>query len=756
MRKTPSIIFIILFLVIIALWYTVCLEKQKDEEPFTTGLKNASGEVTEEFQFHDSVTFAAEDLSPRTGYSVRIVREDGHIVRDLRLVSDSLGRIPETIIWYNVGIRLCDPRIAAPTEVMTHLSEDEIIDPSYAMGYRLEIATLKDKRLVREMEFEVVDRFDYPVLFAADSRGCPKSGFLIGEENIWVVGKNFPKGSMIRLWAVPASGDREEGETLVDKTQQHGYELPPLFVLKGEETGFKKLLWPRNFTSLGSYDIVAEVVTYDFGTYRPEAEAEVQNVVSYLSHSGFVVQRRAGALEDLEVDIAGTRQSPYTFRDTFLTDEDVWVGVDPCIQPSKVGDTANVYIVADKNAAQWTQHVNDASDLLDDDDVTGTVTTITVGGICGNCWKQLAWPKMLTVGDYDVVLDFDQDKRYTPGTDLIDGLDKVGFTVSEIRVDTITFTPGSGKITIYDNLKKVNVTGPEYEAVNIVNKPVAWIMGSSHSVSVTFKAASTLGSALVWAENGLGGLAGSGSPVSVTLSGGSGSGTFAVNSVPTSIGKHSFYWDWKYKKTSSGSALGMGITGEHLLYTVHSTPQAPMQEPWSEVLEYATDWASGETSAAGVSGKIVNGIYNSGVEYSGAQHHTHPGKKTFHLNQLFTELRTTGLQVKMDCRDCANFFHCLTNALGFNYQYMVIKDNTSSGFFYKSMWPMGHTSCNAAYWNYHQVGWCGSMVADGSTKLDCPPPLVTAKCDLTAAAYFGYLSNETLAGVEYDICSPQK
>lgn len=754
MKKTLSIIFIILLVVIIVIWYTVCREKEKKHLPTT--LKTASGEVTGEFQFHDSVMFEAVDLSPRTGYSVRVVREDGHIERDLLLVSDSLGRIPETIIWYNVGIRPCDDDYLTTTDVMTHLSDDEIFDSNYAMKYKLEIATLKDKRLVREMAFSVMEGLKRPVLYAANARGCSKSGFLIGEEDIWAVGKNFPKGSMIRLWAVPASGDWKEGETLEDKTQQYGYELPPLFVLEGEETGFKKLLWSKNYTSLGSYDIVAEVVTYDFGTYRPTAEAKVCNVVSYLSYSGFVVQRRAGAEEDLEFDIAGMKQSPYTFHDTFLTNEDVWVGVDPCIQPSKVGDTANVYIVADKNAAQWTQHVNNASDLLDDDDVTGTATTITVGGICGNCWKQLAWPQPLTVGDYDVVLDFDQDKRYTPGTDLIDGLDKVGFNVSEIRVDTITFTPGSGKINIYDNINNVNVTGPEYEAVNIVIKPAAWVMGTSHSVSVTFKAVSSLSSALVWAENGLGGLASSGSPVSVTLPGGSGSGTFVVNSVPASIGKHEFYWDWKYKTSSAGSTNEMGMTGEHLLYAVHSTPQAPMAEPWSEVLEYATDWAGGETTAASVAEKIVNGIYNSGMVYDGWVHHTSPGYKTFYLNQVFSELRTTGMTVYMDCRDCANFFHCLTNALGFNYQYMVIDKSGGGSFAYKSMLPMGHSVCNASSWNFHQVGWCGSSVADGSTRLNCTATLVTAKCDLTSAAYFSYLSNDPLVAVEYDVCSPQK
>ncbi len=92
MKKTLSIIFIILLVVIIVIWYTVCREKEKKHLP--TALKTASGEVTGEFQFHDSVMFEAVDLSPRTGYSVRVLREDGHIERDLRLVSDSLGRIP--------------------------------------------------------------------------------------------------------------------------------------------------------------------------------------------------------------------------------------------------------------------------------------------------------------------------------------------------------------------------------------------------------------------------------------------------------------------------------------------------------------------------------------------------------------------------------------------------------------------------------------------------------------------------------------
>lgn len=166
---------------------------------------------------------------------------------------------------------------------------------------------------------------------------------------------------------------------------------------------------------------------------------------------------------------------------------------------------------------------------------------------------------------------------------------------------------------------------------------------------------------------------------------GSGQGILNVNSVPTSIGKHLFKWDWKYKNInrSSTTTKPMGATGEHTVYTVHSTPKTPMTTPWLEVLEYATNWASGETTEADVINKIVNGIYNSGMVYNGGGHHT-TGMGNFNLTAVFDELRTPGFTVYMDCRDCANFFHVLTNALGFNHQYLRIP----GGFTYKPILSM--------------------------------------------------------------------
>ena len=183
-----------------------------------------------------------------------------------------------------------------------------------------------------------------------------------------------------------------------------------------------------------------------------------------------------------------------------------------------------------------------------------------------------------------------------------------------------------------------------------------------------------------------------------------------------------------------------------------------MATPWAEVLDYATTWASGETSQAGVVSKIVSGIYNSGMKYDGGGHHT-TSYGNFDLTSVFNELRTPGFTVWMDCRDCANLFHVLNNALGFSHEYLRIP----GPFTYKPMLPMGVTftgssSCASGGWNYHQVGWCGSHVADGSARLNCTgsaASLVTAACNYTASAYITLLTNTSgITAGSTGLCSP--
>ena len=741
MRRWLILVLALLIVILLLLWYFVCQGPIEKRPP--TLLKTASGLETTEFQLHESILFDAVDLEPKTGYQVQIVREDGVIATESRLSTDQYGRIPETVIWYDIGILPC-PDVPIHTTTRLYFSEYDFSDFEFA-GKDYSLKIVKDGNLVREMTFQVAKMMIRPKLYAADFRGCPKSGFLIGEEDVWVVGRNFPKGSIIRLWAVPANTDWKDADELKDKTKQHDQGLPPIFELRGDDTGFRKLLWPKGLTSIGSYDVVAEVVTYPFGSYHASSSAQVQNVVSSLSYSGFVIQRRPGVGEPLEMDLAGVRQSKLAYRDAFLTSERVFVGVDPYVHPTYIGETADIYIVADKTDAQWTVDPSLS-------DITGTIESVTIQpGACANAYSTLAWAPDLATGKYDVVLDFNQDGVYTPGEDLIDGLDLVGFTVAEMRVNSISFNySGSGAVTIYDNINGSNVSPPEYSCgVCDAVKPAAWVMGGSYSVQVNFKAVPAVNSARIWAENGLGGLHSSASPVTVNFAGGQGQETFTVSSVPTSIGKHLFDWNWQYKDVDGtpSAALDMGRTGEHIVFTVYSTPTAPMTTPWVEALEYATNWASGETNEAGVVPEIVNGIYTSGMQYNGSQHHT-TGMGSFNLTGVFNELRTPGYTVIMDCRDCANFFHVLTNALGFGHQYLRIP----GWFAYEPILPMGLAACDPGGWSYHQVGWCGSHVADGSAKMTCT---ILAVCDLTATDYIDLLTQtQGINPGATDVCSP--
>lgn len=619
-----------------------------------------SGATTSEFQLHDSLLVELRDLTPRAGYELAITDEAGRAVVTNRLSTDARGRIPQTVLWYAIGSQPCWRPGFPVTEAFSYA---RVTDVGLA-GRTYTLRVTRAGEPPRSATFRVLRQPLRPSLYTTDARGCPKTGFLIGEEDVWVVGRNFPGGGLLRLWTIGDRSDWPDNTPLADRTGQYGYDWPSLIELAPTETHFRRRLWPRGLTSIGSYDMVAETVSYPFGAYREAPRAEAQDVVAQRTFSAFVVQRRPGAAEPLQVDVAGAVSSPFTFRSTFLTNEDVYVGVDPALQPSVVGQTADVYIVADKTDAQWT-----VDQTLSD--VTGTVETITVNGICGNCWKTLAWTAPLTAGGYDVVLDFNRDGVYTPGTDLIDSLDPVGFTVSDVRVDQISFNyGGSGAITLYDHLAGANVAAPEYISAGHLIKPGAWVMGGSHSVRVRFKAVPSLSSAQIFALGGLGGLASSGSPVTVTFSAGFGQADFPVNSPPSAVARTVFTWDWKQKV--GAATAEMGRTGEHRLFAVLATPQAPQATPWVGALEVAATVAQGETTAAGATRKIWSQFYNSaGGSYDtvgGVPRYTGGTTQNFNLTLWLSNYAAANVGV-VNCYDMGKSVVVFANALGASAEY---------------------------------------------------------------------------------------
>jgi hypothetical protein len=635
--------------------------KPKPPERPPIAFSDPSGASTNEFQLHDSLLVELRDLTPRAGYELTIADEAGHVVIGNRLSTDARGRIPQTVLWYAIGARPC---WRAATDVsIAPLSFAGVTDATLAdRSYTLSVTRAGEP--VRKATFRVARAALRPSLYTTDARGCPKTGFLIGEEDVWVVGRNFPAGGLLRLWTTGDRADWTDNTPLEDRTGQYGYDWPSLVELGPAETQFRRKLWPRGLTSIGSYDMVAETVSYPFGAYRDAPKAKAQDVVAQRTFSAFVVQRRPGAAEPIETDVAGAVSSPFTFRSTFLSNEDVYVGVDPALQPSVIGQTADVYIVADKTDAQWT-----VDQTLTD--VTGTVETITVNGICGNCWKTLAWTAPLAVGRYDVVLDFNRDGVYTPGTDLIDSLDPAGFTVADVRVDQVAFNfPGSGAVTLRDHLAAADVAPPEFVSAGHLVKPAAWTMGGTHSVRVRFKAIPGLASAQLFAEGGLGGLGTAAAPVTVSFSGGFGEADFPVNAPPGAVGRTVFAWDWK--RRVGATTVDLGRTGEHLLFTLLAPPQAPQAVPWVATLEMATVAAQGETTAAGATRKVWDRLYNgAGGSYDtvgGAPRYTGGTTANFNLTLFLQNLGAGNIGV-VNCYDMGKAVVVFANALGATAEY---------------------------------------------------------------------------------------
>lgn len=187
-------------------------------------------------------------------------------------------------------------------------------------------------------------------------------------------------------------------------------------------------------------------------------------------------------------------------------------------------------------------------------------------------------------------------------------------------------------------------------------------------------------------------------------------------SVPGSVGFNQFTLKWEASALPVASSY-CEITCNpvyiiHPMYVVLSAPQPPMEEPWFDVLNMATSWANGQTNMPGVVASITEGLYNSGIVYEPGLHYS-VNRYYFYLTKLLYDWNHYSY-IEMNCSDFANFLHVLTNALGANAGY-VFSEFFEHNYVYPAGWD--HEAPPDS-WDYHQVGWYNSKVADASLKID--------------------------------------
>jgi hypothetical protein len=101
----------------------------------------------------------------------------------------------------------------------------------------------------------------------------------------------------------------------------------------------------------------------------------------------------------------------------------------------------------------------------------------------------------------------------------------------------------------------------------------------------------------------------------------------------------------------------------HTYYTLLAAPHAPMDEPWTSVLDYACSWANGQNTFTGATSAITQSLYSSGFYYESNRGAPGYGDtwSEFLLNDFLSDL---GSSYAVNCLDMAKAVVTFANAFG--------------------------------------------------------------------------------------------
>jgi len=138
-------------------------------------------------------------------------------------------------------------------------------------------------------------------------------------------------------------------------------------------------------------------------------------------------------------------------------------------------------------------------------------------------------------------------------------------------------------------------------------------------------------------------------------------------SLPSSVGIRTFDWKWEATALPMNSPycpiVCVPCTTTHTYYTLLAAPQDPLDEPWTSVLDYACDWASGQTTASGAATEITESLYESGFYYEASSGYPQYGDSwnSFLLTDFLSDL---GSSFDVNCLDMAKAVTTFSNAIG--------------------------------------------------------------------------------------------
>lgn len=421
-----------------------------------------------------SLHVSARGLEPNQLYEFRLGINSEEIasldqaVSFARMSTDRYGNIPPFILQYHSGVVGCSPRIKdANLPNYMYRSFDEAEENLRGANMNVSIHPVQSDTTGRiaPMELEVgaaVSKIQLPIvarqnpmLFPSDSTGCLLNSAAVQERDMYVSGRNFKPGEVVQLSIVPNQRSWYVNDPINDITGVGG--TSALVRIKaGQDGRFTVRVWDHDLQRRGVYDIVAQRLMDQSEFPRIVGS---NDVISYGSDTGYILFMRY-PVGGPTMDIAGRPISgpPYfQFSDSFAeTDDAVWGAVDPTYVPDGHlgGRYAAYYVVDHRDVGGWDPTTGGSTNLVDVS-AGGNIEIMPVKSGCINMTDVVIWEPPLSLGNYDVVVDFGispaetetdyaTDSQYNVNYDFLDGADQIGFVVAKdpYEVAQAPYVPG--------------------------------------------------------------------------------------------------------------------------------------------------------------------------------------------------------------------------------------------------------------------------------------------------------------------------
>ncbi|MGI9302618.1 MAG: hypothetical protein ACR2RB_07925, partial [Gammaproteobacteria bacterium] len=424
---------------------------------------DAGGRDIQTLEVGSSLELSVSGLEPHQLFEVRL-GIDGEIpdrdaaISFARVSTDQRGNIEPFLLWYHTGVVGCSKRRdpsqpLAPysfrsfEEAQRHLAGRQLTLSVHPVGRgpKNETAPLKlpvgDP--ISRLDLPIVARKS-PMVYPSDAAGCLVNSAEARKQDFFVTGRNFLSGETLEISIVENQRQWYVGDRVRDLTGERGTDAA-LSVQADAQGGFTVRAWESARQRRGVYDIIAQ--RFDLND-RDGDRVREEDIVSYGRDTAYILYLYY-PIGGPTMDIAGRPVSspnpPYfQFADSFAVDGDtVYGAVDPTYVPvdHPGGSYAAYYVVPHRDAPGWNPDMGGATDLVDDD-ASGGIEIHPVKADCINATDTPIWHGPLTLGEYDVVVDFglnaaessgdyESDNRYDEEVDFLDGADQIGFIVAK-------------------------------------------------------------------------------------------------------------------------------------------------------------------------------------------------------------------------------------------------------------------------------------------------------------------------------------